>query len=308
MIKPFKLKKGDTVGVIAPAGPPKQETLQRGLAILEGKGLNIKMGNYVFHGKGYLSGTDEERLHDLHAMFRDKEVKAIICACGGYGSARITQYMDFELIKNNPKIFWGYSDITFLHTAIRQRTGLVTFHGPMIASDMGKPEWDALSEKYLDQLFKTDDIIYTEEIAPIQTPIEGKARGELVGGNLCLLTTTLGTSFEIETDGKILFIEDTNEEPNKVDRMLKHLYLAGKFDNLAGLAVGDFNNCEPKDHDKPSFSLDEVLSHYIKKAGVPTLQGLKMGHCTPHISVPLGTEAEMDTGKKRLTVKSGLQE
>ncbi|MGM9923209.1 MAG: LD-carboxypeptidase [Bacillus sp. (in: firmicutes)] len=307
LVKPRMLKKGDVVGVIAPASPPDQESLQRALGYIENLGLQVKLGEHVFSEYGYLAGKDEERLSDLHAMFADCEVKAIISACGGYGTGRIASYIDYGLIRCNPKIFWGYSDLTFLHTAIRQCSGLVTFHGPMLASDFGKPDFQEITSRYFQQLFHNHDIIYDESISPIETPVAGRAEGQLVGGNLCLLTSTLGTRFEIETDGKILFIEDVNEEPRSVDRMLNQLYMAGKLNNIEGLVIGDFQNCVPGNRTQ-TLTLDEVLGHYAALINKPTLKGLKMGHCSPHISVPLGTNAVLCTEHKHLIVESGLSE
>ncbi|WP_042349183.1 S66 peptidase family protein [Bacillus massiliigorillae] len=305
LIKPPMLKKGDIVGVIAPASPPNQENLQRGIVYLESLGVRVKMGKNVYKEYGYLAGSDDERLEDLHAMFADCEVRAIVSAGGGYGTGRIASRIDYNLIRNNPKIFWGYSDLTFLHTAIRQCSQLVTFHGPMLASDIGKSDFQEVSSRFFQQLFHANDFTYDESISPIETPIEGSVTGELVGGNLSLLVTTLGTPFEIDTRGKILFIEDVNEEPRNIDRMLNHLYMAGKLTNISGLVVGDFHNCVPGNRVQ-SLTLEEVLQYYIALINKPTLKGLKMGHCSPHVGVPLGTFAKLCTKHKQLIVESGV--
>ena len=305
LIKPERLKKGDTVGIIAPASPPNKENLERGLKFIEEIGLNYKLGKSLYQEFGYLAGSDEERLADLHEMFLDDEVKGIICAGGGYGTGRIASAIDYETINKNPKIFWGYSDITFLHTAIRQQAGLVTFHGPMIASDLGKEDANLISKEQFLQLFSPAELRYTTELSLLEEMIAGKAKGELVGGNLSLLASTMGTSYEIDTFGKILLIEDINEEPRAVDRMLNQLYMGGKLQGAAGIIVGDFNNCVPER--ELSLSLDEVLDHYIKLAGKPAMKGFKMGHCSPHIAVPFGTEAQMDTDTKTLIVESGIK-
>lgn len=305
LIKPERLKKGDTVGIIAPASPPNKENLERGLKFIEAIELNYKLGKSLYQEYGYLAGSDEDRLADLHGMFLDDEVKGIICAGGGYGTGRIASSIDYETIQKNPKVFWGYSDITFLHTAIRQQAGLVTFHGPMIASDLGKEDANLISKEQFLQLFSPAELRYTTELSPLEEMIAGKAKGELVGGNLSLLASTMGTSYEIDTFGKILLIEDINEEPRAVDRMLNQLYMGGKLQGAAGIIVGDFNNCVPER--ELSLSLDEVLDHYIKLAGKPAMKGFKMGHCSPHIAVPFGTEAQMDTDTKTLIVESGIK-
>jgi muramoyltetrapeptide carboxypeptidase len=304
-IKPDRLKKGDTVGVIAPASPPNKANLERSFQFLEELGVTYKLGSSLYKEYGYLAGNDHERLSDLHAMFKDHEVKAIICAGGGYGTARIASQLDFDLILTNPKIFWGYSDITFLHTAIRQKTGLVTFHGPMLASDIGKENASELSKNQFKQLFEANDLNYNEQYGELEQMIPGEAEGPIVGGNLSLLSSTMGTEFEIDTKGKLLLIEDINEEPRAVDRMLNQLYMAGKLQEASGILVGDFNNCLPER--ELSLSLDEVLIHYIQLAGRPALKGFKMGHCSPHIAVPLGARAKMDTKAKTLFVESGIK-
>ncbi|WP_144480793.1 LD-carboxypeptidase [Cytobacillus oceanisediminis] len=303
-IKPNRLNKGDTVAVIAPASPPNKENLKRGLAFIAELGLNYKLGKSLYEEYGYLAGDDHARLEDLHEMFLDDEVNAIICAGGGYGTARIASSIDYKLIEKHPKIFWGYSDITFLHTAIRQKTGLITFHGPMLASDIGKEGAHPLSKETFRQLFQPAELRYGLDLSQIEELVRGAAEGPLVGGNLSLLTSSMGTPFEIDTKGKILLIEDINEEPRAVDRMLNQLYMAGKLQEATGIILGDFNNCVPERD--LSLSLDEVIEHYIKLAGRPALKGFKMGHCAPHIGVPLGAAARMDTETKHLFVESGI--
>ncbi|MFD0048993.1 LD-carboxypeptidase [Actinomycetes bacterium NPDC127524] len=303
-IKPNRLQKGDTVGVIAPASPPNPENLKKSLHFLEELGLKVKIGQHVESLNGYLAGSDEERLQDVHDMFLDHEIKAIFCACGGYGTGRIAAGIDFTIIKENPKIFWGYSDITFLHNAINQQTGLVTFHGPMLSSDIGKEDADPLTKRLFSQLFVPGEFTYTEDISPLTSMISGKARGQLAGGNLTLLCSTLGTPYELDVKGKILLIEDINEEPRNVDRMLNQLLMSGKLREAAGIAVGDFNQCEP-DREQ-SLTLDEVIDHYIALANVPAIKGFKIGHCSPNVSVPLGAYAVIDADEKKLAIESGV--
>jgi muramoyltetrapeptide carboxypeptidase len=303
-IKPKRLQPGDTVGVIAPASPPNQENLERGLQFLRELGLNIKMGKNVSRINGYLAGTDQERLADLHEMFQDPEVKAIICACGGYGTGRIASQINYKLIECNPKIFWGYSDITFLHTAIRKRTGLVTFHGPMLGSDIGKANVHDLSKEGFKQLLEPIPLFYTEKVSRLDPLVDGVADGEITGGNLSLLVSTLGTDFEIDTKDKLLFIEDVNEEPRAVDRMLNQLYMAGKLEKASGIIVGDFCDCTSKS--SLTLTLDEVITHYVKLANKPSLKGFSIGHCNPNFSIPLGTRGILNTFEKELLIDSGV--
>ncbi|KKK37349.1 peptidase S66 [Mesobacillus campisalis] len=306
MIKPMKLMKGDTVGVVAPAGTPKRQALEKGVQFLVESGLQVQLGEHVHKEWGYLAGSDEERAEDLHRMFRDREIKAIFCARGGYGSARMATLLDYSLISKNPKIFWGYSDITFLHLAIAKNTGLVTFHGPMIASDFGRESIDPDTRESFQQVFSDQQQSFPYGgHPPLQTVVDGLAFGRLTGGNLTLMTSTLGTPYEIETTGKILFMEEINEEPRSVDRMLNQLLLAGKLQNAAGIVLGDFHDCTTED--KPSFELAEVLEHYLKVANRPAVHGLKAGHCSPNFGIPLGVNAILDTNRGQLQIDNGVR-
>ncbi len=303
---PNRLKRGDTVGVIAPSSPPDQENLRKALPFLEELGLKIKLGKSIGASRGYLAGTDEERLSDLHAMFEDPEVAGIICAGGGYGSARFADRIDYAMIMENPKVFWGYSDITFLHTAIGEYAEMVTFHGPMLASDVAKPEFHERSARMFGQLFEPFELHYTEEVAPLETLVGGVAQGELVGGNLSLIRSAIGTKFDLDVKGKILLIEAINIEPYEVDETLNQLRLARKFDEAAGIVIGDFKNAvSPKD--TPSLTLDQVFADYFSELKIPVVKGFKIGHCEPHFSVPLGALARLDGDAKTLTILPGVQ-
>ncbi|MFS0662886.1 LD-carboxypeptidase [Bacillus mojavensis] len=303
--KPNALKKGDTVGVIAPASPPDPKKLETALLFLEELGLQVKLGKALKNQHGYLAGQDDERLADLHEMFKDQEVKAVLCACGGFGTGRIASSIDYSLLCKHPKIFWGYSDITFLHTAIHQNTGLVTFHGPMLSSDIGLEDVHPLTKASYQQLFQETAFTYTEKLSPLTVLVPGKAEGALVGGNLSLLSSTLGTPFEIDTRGKLLFIEDIDEEPYQIDRMLNQLKMAGKLSDAAGILVCDFHNCIPVKREK-SLTLEQVLEDYIVSSGRPALRGFKIGHCSPSIAVPVGVHAAMDTAKKTVVIEAGV--
>lgn len=306
MLKPQRLQIGDTIGVIAPAGPPKLENLQNGISVLKNMGLHVKLGANINKVHGYLAGTDEERLSDFHNMVGDPTVKAIIFARGGYGTPRITPNIDYQLIKDNPKIIWGYSDITYLHTAIHQATGLVTFHGSMVASDMGKEDFHSLSLKLFYQLFEPTTLIYSEIASHLQVLHHGKATAPIVGGNLSLLASGIGTPYEINTAGKLLLIEDVDEVPYKVDGMLNQLKLAGKLTDAAGILIGDFANAEPKKA-KPTLPLEQVFRDYFKNLMIPVMAGFKIGHCQPHFAIPLGTNATMSTYDKLVKIDPGVQ-
>ncbi|WP_110112289.1 LD-carboxypeptidase [Bacillus sp. CGMCC 1.16541] len=307
VVKPAKLKQGDTVAIIAPASPPNQEKLKKSLSFLEQLGLNVKLGASLYNQHGYLAGTDEERLADIHQMFADPDVKGIICACGGFGTGRIVSQLDYNLIKKNPKIFWGYSDITFLHTAIYQQTGIVTFHGPMLSSDIGLDDVHERTKLSFQQLFNHDAIEYTSNISALETVVEGEASGPVIGGNLTLLVNTLGTPFEVDTKGKVFFIEDIDEEPYKVDRMVNQLKMAGKFHDAEGMIIGDFHNCAPVKREQ-SLTLDEVFMDHIAQVGKPTMKGFKIGHCSPNIAIPIGSIGRMNTYDQTFIVESGIEE
>lgn len=305
-IRPQRLQKGDTIGIIAPSGPPNQESLERSLAFLEHLGLKWRFGKNVNKVHGYLAGTDEERLEDLHDMFQDPTIKGIICARGGYGAARYTDQIDLQLMQENPKIFWGFSDITFLHTAMGHYSNLVTFHGPMLASCVGKESFHELSAKMFQQLFEPMELYYTEAIGPLETIVGGVAQGELVGGNLSLLASGIGTKFEVNTKGKLLFIEDIGEEPYRVDALLNQLRMAGKLNDAVGIVVGDFADAAPKKEDA-SLTLAEVFDHYLGSLSKPVVKGFKIGHCQPHFAIPLGVGAKLDADNRTLTILPGVE-
>ncbi|MFD1064483.1 S66 peptidase family protein [Oceanobacillus locisalsi] len=300
-----RLKPGDTIGIIAPAGPVDKHKLEKSFAFFENMGLRIKLGAHIYDQYGYLAGKDTNRLADFHQMVADRSVKAIIFAKGGYGTGRFVDKIDMELIQRNPKIIWGYSDITCLHTAIRQATGLVTFHGPMPVSDIIKNEFDPVSAQLFKQLFDPTNLIYSESISPLTVYREGEATGKIVGGNLSLLVQTLGTPYEISTKDKLLLIEDIGEEPYRIDGMMNQLRLAGKLKDAAGIVIGDFAEAEPER--PPSLRLEDIWKHYIRNYKKPVIAGFRIGHCFPHFSIPLGVKATLSTRTKTLQLTPGVQ-
>lgn len=304
MILPNRLFQGDTIGIISPAGPVNSEDLRKGIPFFTKLGLRVQLGRHVEQIHGYFAGTDEERLADFHEMIASPHIKAIFCARGGYGTAKIVPYLDYKLIQRNPKIIWGYSDITYLHTAIRKMTGLVTFHGPMVASDIAKEDFDSLSKIMFQQLFQPTSLTYTEHISPLHIISPGKAEGVLVGGNLSVLRSTIGTPYEIDVKDKILFIEDIGEDPYKVDSMLQQLVLSGKLEEARAIIIGDFSEADTEIH---SFTMEEVFRHYFSDINIPVMGGFKIGHCFPHFAVPLGVKASICTERKQLTILPGVQ-
>ena len=308
VLLPKALKPGDTVGLITPSSyvsdPDELAFAKRFCEFFQ---LKWKMGRNVGQRFGYLAGMVQQRVDDLHAMFKDPGVQGVICIRGGYGSAQMLDKLDYGLIRANPKVLLGYSDITALHVAIGQRTGLVTFHGPVSLSHL--TEW---SQQHLRvALFQTGAIgeVRNPPEANIlraghtlRTVRDGKVRGALAGGNITLLSTTLGTPYEIETAGKILLLEDVGEDIYRIDRMLTQLRLAGKLQAAAGIVVGECKDCPPPNHDS-AFSLGEAIDYLLGDLNIPVLYGLSFGHTVDQVTLPLGVMAQLDADKQVLTVE-----
>lgn len=309
IIKPERLKKGDTIGLITPSSAISRQSFDNTLKNMTELGFRVKYSPNMRVRKGFLAGTDAQRTADLHAMFADSEVSGIFCARGGYGSARLLPYLDYELIKTNAKVFIGYSDITALHFGIFKNSGLVTFHGPVGASDFTdfttrcfekavlKGKGNVEIEQAKEDREKEEDQFKLRVIS------EGKNEGKLVGGNLSLVSSLTGTPYDLDFAGKMVFLEEVGESPYRIDRMLTQLLLAGKLQKAAGIALGVFNDCDYKPAD-PDFgdttSLWEVLSERLGNLGIPVIYGLSFGHVANNATLPMGVNAELDTGKASL--------
>ena len=305
MIYGKKLKFGDTLGFIAPSGAVRTEgAIERAVQETERMGFKVKLGESAGQKYGYLSGTDELRARDINAMFADDEVDAIVCLRGGYGAMRLMDKIDYDLIARHPKIFVGFSDITALHIALLNRCGLATFHGPMAAANWaGKP----LDDFSRDSMYRSlMNAVPAGELSnppeyPRQMVNPGQAEGLLVGGNLMLIASSLGTPWEIDTKGRIIFIEEVGERTYCVDRMLTQLRLAGKFDECAGVVFGDFADC-PVEYPEFGLTLEEIIREVVAPCGKPIFTGLRCGHCTPKLTLPFGVKCRMDAEKCTLTV------
>jgi muramoyltetrapeptide carboxypeptidase len=310
-IKPKALQPGDTVGLITPAtyvSDPDRLILAR--KTIDYFGLRAKFGSNVGRRAGYLAGSIEERLDDLHAMFRDPEVKAVFAIRGGYGSGHLLDRIDYDLIRRNPKIFLGYSDITAMHLAIGRKTGMVTFHGPVVLSKFS----DYTQKWFRKALFEPapiGEVANPQEgntLRPshtLRTVRPGKGRGPLTGGNLSLIAATMGTPFEIETRGRILFIEDVDEQPYSMDRMLTQLRLAGKLETASGIVIGECAACRPREFQpsfESTFSLGEVLDNILGGLKVPVLSGLTFGHTDDQLTLPTGVMASLDADAQTLSI------
>jgi muramoyltetrapeptide carboxypeptidase len=316
-IKPPALREGDTVALITPATDVSDPgELATALAAIQYLGLKPKLGRNVGKRLGYLGGTIDERLDDLHTAFRDPDVRGVFCIRGGYGSAQLLDRIDYSMIRSNPKVFLGFSDITALHLAIRKQTGLVTFHGPVVLLRGSAAHFSEYTLRwYRKALFEKDAIgrLSNPEAAspltnshPIRTIKPGTAHGRLAGGNLTLICSLMGTPYEIDTRDAIFFTEDVGEPPYRIDRMLTQLRLAGKLAATAGVVFGECTSCVPGDYMpefSSTFSLGEVLDQIIGRLNVPSCSGLLIGHTDNQLTLPLGLLATLDAGKGELVIE-----
>lgn len=303
MIRPKPLRKGDKIGLIAPCGPVVQERVEPSIKAMKELGLEVDLGESCFLRHGFLAGSDAVRANDINKMFADKSIKGIIAMRGGYGASRILDLLDYQMIKNNPKIFAGYSDVTALHNILNEKCKLITFHTPMPSTELYKGVDSYTFKYFIKNLFsdKPLGIIKNPEGEDLKTLVSGKTQGILVGGNLSLIASSMGTPYELDTKGKILFLEDVDEYPYKIDRMLLQLKLGGKFKDAAGIILGAWTGCEAKEGDN-SLSLIEVFNELIKPENKPTIYNLACGHCMPTVSIPLGSEVEMDSSNCEINI------
>lgn len=303
------LTEGDTVGVVAPSSPATEEEVKRAKKDLASLGFKVVLGKSCYESYGgYLAGTPELRANDIHAMFKDHDIDAIMCLRGGYGTPQILDLLDFQIIKENPKLFIGYSDITALHISFQQSANLVTIHGPM--ASRGIASLHALSKRYLLNLL-TDksplgEIMNPEDIE-LKSLVKGKVDGQIIGGNLSLIAATMGTPYEIDTKNKILFLEDVGEEPYRIDRMLTQLALGGKFSDAKGIVLGSWHGCDPVKY-PACFTVIDLFKRIVEPYGKPTIYNLQSGHDDFNIALPLGVKATLDATNKRLTIHESVVE
>lgn len=300
VIKPNRLREGDTVGIVSPAAPvygaEKIEIMRESMQAL---GFEVVISDHVTAQWGYFAGSDELRAKEVNRMFANPDIDGIICARGGWGCSRILPYLDFETIEQNPKVIVGYSDVTSLLLAINAKTGLITFHGPV-----GTSEWKDFSVKYFKSILmdgkmvsmnnpkKVEDTL-TQIDDRVNTIRKGKAKGRLLGGNLTVLTTIIGSGYLPEWDDSILFLEEVNEGIYRVDRMLTQMKLAGILDQLNGFVFGKCTDCGPG-RGYGSFTMDQVFDHHVKPLNVPAWSGAMIGHINQKFTVPQGIQAEIN--------------
>ncbi|WP_066889752.1 S66 peptidase family protein [Clostridium nigeriense] len=290
-----------TIGIVAPASPESPESIDSKIESFEKLGFKIKKGKHLYDNYGYLAGNDKDRAEDLNSMFADKKIEAIICLRGGYGSIRMAQYLDLKLIKNNPKPFFGYSDITLLLNYINNKCNFPTFHGPMITSNFN----DITTKEYFLKIIKHNKskIIYNlKDICSDNFLIWNKKdfTGNIVGGNLSIICSTLGTPYEINFNNNILLIEDVDESPYVVDRMLSQLISCGKIQKLSGIIIGYFTNCINKNN---NITVEEILKEKLIPFNIPIIQGIKIGHDYPNITFPIGSSFKFSCRENLLIQK-----
>lgn len=302
------LRRGAVVGVIAPASPANGKA-QAAADWLTAQGFQPRIYPGASHDHNdYLAGDDDARLADLHAAFSARDVSAIICLRGGYGSTRLLDQVDYPLLRRNAKIFVGYSDITALHAAIGQRAGFVTFHGPMVASDFLRDKQEPTVSGLFNMLtggVTSGSWLYQPATLPLQTIRSGIARGRLGGGNLSMIAALLGTPYEPDFRDSILFIEDVGEAPYKIDRLLTQLRLAGKLQQVRGVLVGNFADPGAAGSDAQA-RIDQLWRQMLKPLKVPVLAGWHSGHCNPNLTLPLGASITLDADRQGVQLQQAV--
>lgn len=298
------LKTGDTVALIAPGSPIKEEKFINALENLKTLGLKPKYTDIIFKKNGYLAGTDQERVNEIHTYFEDENVNAIWCLRGGYGCTRILPMIDYKLIKKNKKIFIGYSDITALLYAFNKKSNLTGFHGPVLISQIFTSH---TLQNVRELLFQEKKVhswkhIYQSDISQKQEFYiikEGIASGKLIGGNLTLMNSLIGTEYNQSYKNKIVFIEEVGEKPYRIDRMLVQLLQSTDLKKCNGIILGIFNDCEPKEGEF-SYTLKETLMQNLQNLNIPVFYGFPFGHISDISSFPIGIEATMNS--KNMTI------
>lgn len=300
ILKPKRLQKGDVIGIISPASSPLDSSLiEKGTSYLERLGYKVEIGKSVGKVLGYLAGSDAERLNDIHSMFRNKNIKAVFSLRGGYGSARLLDKLDYNLIRKNNKIFVGFSDITALQLALYHKAGIITFAGPMVATNFSA-EINSFSEEFF-----WDLITKNRKIGKLKNPNEekffvlnkGRGEGKLLGGNLSTIISIMGSKFFPSFRNSILMLEEINEPPYKIDRMFNQLRLANIFNSVKGIILGRFVDCYETDKSKNTLSLNEIIVDYFKNLKIPVIYNVKHGHISDLITLPIGINTKLNASK-----------
>ena len=296
-IKPGKLKKGDLIGLISPASSPNDENLiASGVKYLEEMGYQTLLGKNVGKIRGYLAGTDEERVKDIHQMFGDKKVKAIFCLRGGYGAFRLLDKIDYKLIRDNPKIFVGFSEITALQMAMLHKSSLITFAGPMVVPNFSNEVSTYTEENFWRMITsnKKPGRIKIPKINRLSLISPNEVSGIIVGGNLAVFTSLLGTGYLPDLKNKILFLEDVSEPPYKIDRMFNQLKLNNVFKKAKGIILGSFVDCIEPDKEKKTLTIEEVWNDYLSSVKIPVIHSFRHGHIKDMVTLPIGTRIKLN--------------
>ena len=309
LIKPPRLRKGDVIGLVAPGGYTSDASIDKAVRHIESLGFRVKQGAWLREVWGNYGGTVAARIADLHAMFRDPEVKAIWAIRGGSGCISLLKHLDYRLIRSHPKILLGYSDITALHLAVKRHAGLVTFHGPVATSTPSSYSDEHMLAVLMDprprytipMAQENARRAQTEPHYALRTVHGGVATGPLVGGNLSLLSALAGTPYAADYRDAILFIEEVNEEPYRIDRWMTQLDLSLGLERAAALMVGICENCGPQG-EGPSLTLDETLDLHLQPLQVPAVSGYSFGHIRNQFTMPMGVRATLDTDAQTLTL------
>jgi len=299
MRKPAPLRPGDLIGVLSPAAAVDEPSLRSGLRVLEQAGFRLRLAPAALKKSGYLAGTDRERLADLHAMFLDPAVQAIIASRGGYGAGRLLPLVDPAVIRAHAKVFVGHSDLTFLLNDFVHRAALVTFHGPMVAGLAQRPDAAAA----LVAMLSGDRLGWHQAAEVVIQP--GTAEGVLVGGSLSVIAAMLGTPYALHTRERLLFLEDVNEKPYRIDRMLTQLRQAGALDGVAGVVFGEMAGCSAAENER--VSVRDVVAEAFANAPYPVAYGLPSGHGHGTLTLPLGVRARL-AGDRLTLLESPLAE
>ncbi len=309
IIKPRALRQGDTIAIVAPGSNLKADCLARGVVELERIGFRVRYEQDILSKDRYTAGTDQRRAGELMRAFADPEVKGIWAARGGYGSMRLLKQLDENLLRQHPKVFIGYSDITALHIYFYRRLGWVTFHGPMAAKDLAGGEEHYDRETLIKAITQTTPLgeIVSSRTEMLHRGNGGRVSGRLLGGCLSLISTMMGTPDELDTCDSILFLEDTATKPYAIDRILQQLKLAGKFDDVRGIIFGEMTECEQ--HNDQSYKIQDVLAECTRDLGVPVMFGLPSGHSPrSNLTLPLGVMAALDADHGVLSVDESAVE
>lgn len=311
IVKPNKLKKGDLIGIISPASSPEDiSIIENGIRYIESFGYSTTIGKSVGNVRGYLAGTDEERVADLHQMFSDKNVRAIFCLRGGYGAVRLLDKIDYKLIKNNPKILVGFSEITALQMAFFRKAGLVTFGGPMVIPNFSrnispfteKNFWKTISS------VKKRKRVEAKFLFGRNLKNPSVVSGRILGGNLAVLTSLIGSKYFPDLKESILFLEEVSEPPYKIDRMLNQLKLNNVLRKVKGIILGNFVDCEEKDATKKTLTLEKVFEDYFSNLNIPVFHSFPHGHINDLVTFPFGVKVKLNLGREKIEfLQSGVR-